>query len=316
MSVAARGASRLGLGGRSRNAHSYGGAKERRAKTSGASSRPSSATAGRESRLPLAKMKVNKSRAPQIDVAGGLTSIGKLLARLLSLLLVCVGLVAVSIGLLAGYRWLTTIEYFTIKDVQVTGVNRMSREDVLAQAELRPGMNLLAVNMENVEFLLDKNPWIETAQVTRVLPDTLKIRVTEREPSYLVQYEDSLCYADAEGRIIDKVKAEQFVSLPQVEVESGMERHLPVLDKLREAIAGGRTPFAMDQVAWIRLSWRYGLEVRLMDRNVLVCVGVDDWKNNLAHMGLVWANLEKRGELDHAAIISAQNSKVWVEKHG
>jgi len=317
VSVAARGPSRLGIGGRSRNAHSYGGGKDRRSKaaTSSASSR-SAGTAGRESRLPLAKMKVNRSRAPQIDVAGGLTSLGKLFTKLCSLVLACVILVAVSIGLLAGYRWLTTIDYFTIRDMQITGVNRMSKEDVLAQAELRPGMNLLAVNMENVESMLTKSPWIESAQVTRVLPDTLKIRVEERAPSYLVQYEDSLCYADSEGRIIDKVKADQFVSLPQVEVESGMERHLPVLEDLRKAIAAGKTPFSLDQVAWIRLSWRYGLEVRLMDRNVLVCVGVDDWKNNLAHMGLVWANLEKRGELDRAAIISAQNSKVWVEKHG
>ncbi|MFP5239778.1 MAG: cell division protein FtsQ, partial [Acidobacteriota bacterium] len=59
-----------------------------------------------------------------------------------------------------------------------------------------------------------------------------------------------------------------------------------------------------------------GLEIRLMDRNVLLCVGVDDWQNNLTHLGLVWSNLQKRGELDQAAIISAQNHKVWVEKHG
>ena len=112
------------------------------------------------------------------------------------------------------------------------------------------------------------------------------------------------------------MQADKFVSLPQVEVESGMERHLPILEELRKAIAAKQTPFGLDQVAWIRLSWRYGLEVRLMDRNVLLCVGVDDWKNNLTRLGLVWTNLVKRGELDLAAIISAQNRKVWVEKHG
>ncbi|MFZ5425724.1 MAG: cell division protein FtsQ/DivIB [Thermodesulfobacteriota bacterium] len=312
MSSSARGPSRLGIGvGKSRNAHSYGGGADRRARASS-----SSRTAGRESRLPLARMKVNRSRAAGTGTVGRISLIGGLFAKLCTLVLACVVLVAVSIGLLAGYRWLTTIDYFTIRELQIAGNNRMSHDDVMAQAELSQGMNLLAVNMENVESLLGKNPWIEAAQVTRVLPDTLKIRVVEREPSYLVQYEDSLCYADGEGRIIDKVRADQFVSLPQVEVESGMERHLPVLEELRKAIAAKQTPFGLDQVAWIRLSWRYGLEVRLMDRNVMVCVGVDDWKSNLAHMGLVWENLAKRGELDHAAIISAQNQKVWVEKHG
>lgn len=313
MSVAARGASRLGLGqGKSRNAHSYGGGRDHRSKIT------AQRTANRESRLPLAKLKVNRGRsvAPAYTSPGGLAKIGGLFARLCSLVAVCVLLVGVSVGLLAGYRWLTTIDYFTIRDMQITGNSRMSKEDVLAQAELVPGRNLLAVNMENVEALLVKNPWIESAQVTRVLPGTLKIRVQEREPSYLVQYEDKLCYADGEGRIIDTVQSDQFVSLPQVEVESGMERHLPVLEELRKSVAAKQTPFGLDQVAWIRLSWRHGLELRLMDRNVLICVGVDDMKGNLAHMGLVWANLTKRGELDQVGLISAQNRKVWVEKHG
>ncbi len=303
--------SRLGLaGGRNRNAHDYGGGRDRRSKIT------ASRAGTRESRLPLARMKVNRTRGVAGTGVGRISLVGGVFARLCTLVLACVVLVAVSVGLLAGYRWLTTIDYFTIRELQITGLKRMAREDVIAQAELTPGMNLLAVNMENVESLLSRNPWIEAAQVTRVLPDTLRITVAEREPSYIVQYEDSLCYADGEGRIIDKVQAENFVSLPQVEVESGMERHLSLLEGLRKAIANKQAPFGLDQVAWIRLSWRYGLEIRLMDRNVLLCVGVDDWKNNLSHLGLVWANLNKRGELDQAAIISAQNRKVWVEKHG
>ena len=307
---------RLGLSaGKNRNAHSYGGGKDSRAKIT------ASRTGAREGRLPLAsmipgaKVKVNRVRGGTAAGAGGTSLMGGLFARLCTLVVACVVLVAVSIGLLAGYRWLTTIEYFTIRDVQITGLTRMTAQEVLDQADVHQGMNLLAVNMENVESQLRGSPWIESAQVTRVLPDTLKIRVSEREPSYLVQYEDSLCYADDEGRIIDKVKPDKFVSLPQVEVESGMERHLPILEELRRAVADKASPFGLDQVAWIRLSWRYGLEIRLMDRNVLLCVGVDDWKNNLAHLGLVWGDLVKRGELEQAAIISAQNHKVWVEKH-
>lgn len=308
MSAVERGASRLGLGAaKGRNAHGYGAvSREKRARQTAAR------TAARESRLPLVRARVNRSRTARTS-SGKLTAFG-LISRLFTLMIVCVGLVAISVGLLAGYRWMTTLNYFSIKDVQVAGLNRMSREDLLAQAEVSPGMNLLAVNMESVESQLTRNPWIESASVTRVLPDTLKIRVVERDPSYLVQYEDKLCYADGEGRIIDTVRPGKFVSLPQVEVEAGMERHLGLLEALRKDLAQGKAPFGMDQVAWIRLSWRYGLEIRLLDRNVLLCVGVDNWKQNMTHINLVWANLAKRGELDQAAIISSQNKKVWVEK--
>ncbi len=311
MSVAAKGVSRLGLGSsKSKNPHSYGGGKDSRAKVT------ASRTAARDGRLPLARVKVNRSRGVAQPSMNKVAMLGGLMTRMFTVMAASVLLVAVSIGLLTGYRWLTTINYFSIKDVQVTGTKRMAKEDVLTQAEIKPGMNLLAVNMENIEGLLSGNPWIESSQVTRVLPDTLKIRVVEREPSFLVQFEDRLCYADGEGRIIDTVASDTFVSLPQVEVESGMERHLAILEELSKAIAGKKAPFDLDQVAWIRLSWRYGLEIRLMDRNVLLCVGVDDWKTNLSHLNRVWANLAKRGELDLAAIISAQNHKVWVEKHG
>jgi len=304
--------SRLSLSGKSNNSHSYGGGKESRDQS--AASR-AGRSAAKEGRLPLVKVKVNRqTREP--DGAKKASRMGTLFTRLCTLIIGCVVLVALSIGLLVGYRWLTTIDYFTIKDIQVTGNSRMATPDVLTQAEVRPGMNLLAINMENIEGLLTKSPWIESAQVTRVLPDTLKIRVAEREPSYLVQYEDKLCYADASGRIIDAARPDKFVSLPQVEVESGMERHLPILEDLRRAIADKKTPFGLDQVAWIRLSWRYGMEVRLMDRNILLCVGVDDWKNNLTHLGLVWNDLVKRGELNQTAVISAQNHKAWVEKRG
>jgi len=299
--------SRLSLSGKSSNDRSYGDGKKSRTKT------VASRTAAREGRLPLVKVKVNRQTTTE---ASGKSRLGSLFARLFTLVAACALLVALSIGLLAGYRWLTTINYFTIKDIQVTGNSRMQTPDVLDQAEVHPGMNLLAVNMENIEALLTKSPWIESAQVTRVLPDTLKIRVAEREPSYLVQYEDKLCYADDKGRIIDGAQPDKFVSLPQVEVESGMERHLPMLEELRRAIADKKTPFGLDQVAWIRLSWRYGMEIRLMDKNVLLCVGVDDWKNNLTHLGLVWNDLVKRGELDQTAVISAQNHKAWVEKRG
>ena len=312
MSATAKSPSRLSLSGKSSNAHSYGGGKQSRAKVI------ATRTAAREGRLPLAKVKVNRQRGktPQRDKATPSGRIGAFFTWLCTLVVACVLLVAVSIGLLAGYRWLTTISYFTIKDIQVTGNSRMATPDLLTQAEVHPGMNLLAVNMENVEALLTKSPWIESAQVTRALPDTLKIRVVEREPSYLVQYEDKLCYADAQGRIIDAAQPDKFVSLPQVEVESGMERHLPMLEELRQAIADKQTPFGLDQVAWIRLSWRYGMEIRLMDKNMLLCVGVDDWKNNLTHLGLVWNDLAKRGELDQTAVISTQNHKAWVEKRG
>ena len=70
-------------------------------------------------------------------------------------MIVCVGLVAVSVGLLAGYRWMTTLNYFSIKDVQVAGLNLMTREDLLRNLPGEPSLKGAANRLAN-EYLEGK----------------------------------------------------------------------------------------------------------------------------------------------------------------
>ncbi len=243
-----------------------------------------------------------------------LKSVGGFVARLMTMGFAAVLIAAVSVGLLAGYRWLTTVNYFCLTNVEIQGVGRLPTDHVRALAEITPGDNLLALDMEKIRTALGRDPWIETASVKRVLPGTVSIQVVERVPAYLVHYEGALYYCDESGRIIDKVAAGDFVSLPQIEVEAGMEKRLALLADLKKTVAENRAPFNLGQVGWIRLSWGRGLEVQLMDTGILLCIGSENWQQNLYRLNLVWADLKRRGELDRVGIITAQGDKVWVEK--
>ena len=106
----------------------------------------------------------------------------------------------------------------------------------------------------------------------------------------------------------------KFISLPNLEIESGMERHLWLLAELRKQCEQGKAPFTMDQVGWLRLSWRRGMEVQLMEKPLLFCLGVENFNKNLLRLTQVWANLGKRNELGEVALMSSQNERVWVEK--
>ncbi len=244
----------------------------------------------------------------------GMPSVTGIAAKTGVFVLVTVFLAAVSVGLLAGYRWLTTVNYFALTNITVNGLSRLGKEHVFEKAELVYGANVLSLNIDKIKAELTSDPWVDTASVKRVLPGTLEINVTERVPVFLVQYEGSPYYADASGKLIDKVEPGAFVSLPQIEIEAGMEKHLDLLTKLREMAASSHTPFTMDEVAWIRLSWGRGLEVRLMNQDVSLCMGSKDWERNLYRLNLVWADLKKRNELGRVAQITAQDDKVWVEK--
>jgi cell division protein FtsQ len=270
----------------------------------------------------IVKSRGNRNRTardggPRLSMPGvHFGGVGRLFTRLLSLALCGAVVLTVSVGLLAGYRWLTTINYFALQNVAVTGCSRLSEEHVREVAGLTPGVNVLSLSLDRMRGELGREPWIDSVTVKRVLPGTISLDVHEKTPSYLVQYQGTLYYADEAGRIIDKVEPGQFVSLPQIEVEAGMEKHLALLADLRRAMAEHRVPFDLGQIAWLRLSWGRGLEIRLMDSGILLCLGSKQWERNLSRMNLVWTDLRRRGELDKIALITAEGDKVWVEKRG
>ena len=251
-------------------------------------------------------------RMPSVSLGG----VGKLFTRAVSMAFMGAILLAVSVALLAGYRWLTTVNYFALQSATITGCSRLSEEHIRQVAGLSPGVNVLSLSMDRMRSDLAREPWVDAVTVKRVLPGTVVVDVKEKAPSYLVQYQGTLYYADEVGRIIDKVEPGQFVSLPQIEVEAGMEKHLALLADLRRAVAEHQVPFDFGQIAWLRLSWGRGLEIRLMDPGILLCLGSKEWRRNLSRMNLVWTDLRRRGELDKVGLITAEGDKVWVEKRG
>jgi cell division protein FtsQ len=249
---------------------------------------------------------------PAVSLGG----VGRLFTRAVSMAFMAALVLAVSVALLAGYRWLTTVNYFALQNAPISGCSRLSEDHIREIAGLTPGVNVLSLSMDRMRADLAREPWVDSVTVKRLLPGTIVVEVKEKSPSYLVQYQGTLYYADEVGRIIDKVAPGQFVSLPQIEVEAGMEKHLPLLADLRRAVDDHRVPFDLGQIAWMRLSWGRGLEIRLMDTGILLCLGSQQWQRNLARMNLVWTDLRKRGELDKIALITAEGDKVWVEKRG
>lgn len=65
-------------------------------------------------------------------------------------------------------------------DLQTDGV--IPVEQLLRWAGVRKGDNLFALDLARVKRDLERVPQIESAAVERVLPQSLKVRVTEREP--------------------------------------------------------------------------------------------------------------------------------------
>jgi cell division protein FtsQ len=97
---------------------------------------------------------------------------------------------AVIVGLLlfAGYRAAASASFFQARNVDVSGTTRVNADEV--RAIVRKGVAQTGVwraDLDAISRDLKKVAWVREAIVSRVLPDGLRVRVTEREPRAVVR---------------------------------------------------------------------------------------------------------------------------------
>jgi cell division protein FtsQ len=102
---------------------------------------------------------------------------------------------------------------FTVQDVEVEGRDVTPREDVLKAIDAERGTPIFGINPARVKKQLESLPWVRTASVERHLPDTLYIRLTEREPLALWQHQGKMALIDRDGTVITSDHLDQYSAL-------------------------------------------------------------------------------------------------------
>lgn len=97
---------------------------------------------------------------------------------------------AVVVGALvfAGYRAAASASLFQVRRVDVQGTARASTEEI--QTLVRHEASKAGVWQADLTALsarIERVPWVRTAVVSRVLPDGLRVRITERVPRVVVR---------------------------------------------------------------------------------------------------------------------------------
>src|SRR5690349_970940 len=100
-----------------------------------------------------------------------------------------IGVIAI-IGLIAfvGYRAAASASFFQVRTIETRGASRASVEDI--KGVVRHDVSQTGVwraDLQELSGHLERLPWVRTAVVTRVLPDGIRVRITEREPRAVVR---------------------------------------------------------------------------------------------------------------------------------
>lgn len=222
-------------------------------------------------------------------------------------------LMTISFAFLAAYRYVTTMEAFSLEKIEVHGTRHLDPEDVVAASGVLVGQNILGLNIAEKQALLSGHPWIRNVVVKRELPDSLTFTVEEKEASFWVSDGGRLNYAEKNGLVIAPVEPKKLVALPILKVEKNAEAALPRLVALVNRLDGQGLPFGLADIGWVVVAKDFSVKMQMQRRPLLLTLSLMQFEENVTAVNMAWRDLERRGELSAVRSISAFRGKACVE---
>jgi cell division protein FtsQ len=110
-------------------------------------------------------------------------------------------------------RYVRSSPRFVVSEIVTSGGKHRGPDELAGIAGVAKGQNVFTIDLDRSRARLVSDPWIESAEVTRQLPGTISIRVSEREPAGLVAMPEGTYLVTREGAIIKRVEAGDPVEL-------------------------------------------------------------------------------------------------------
>lgn len=101
----------------------------------------------------------------------------------------------------------------SVEQMFVIGRRETPRSQVMDAVGADHGSPILAIDIEAARQRLLALPWIREASVERLLPDTVVVRITEREPLALWQNQGAFALIDRQGEVIQRSGLGRFAHL-------------------------------------------------------------------------------------------------------
>lgn len=106
--------------------------------------------------------------------------------------------------------------WFEIREVRVTGLRTVTREDVMNRLQLDARATLLSVSPAQLEVRASAHPWIKSAAVSRLPMHALSVEITERRPAAVLKAASATYLLDEEGAVLTAMAEHEYEELPVV----------------------------------------------------------------------------------------------------
>lgn len=115
------------------------------------------------------------------------------------------------------------------EQIEIAGNHVVARQAIVDRFYLDRGRSVLRVPLEDRRRGLEALPWVEQASVQRILPNRIRVEVTERTPVAFLRSGTDLSLIDAHGVILDRPGGQEY----QFAIVTGVPESLSREDRER-----------------------------------------------------------------------------------
>ena len=124
---------------------------------------------------------------------------------------------------------------FVLNQINISGERNIPKEDILSIFNAQEYKTIFDINLVKIYNNLLLNKWIETVQIERILPNSIKIKIVEKKPLAIWQTKSGNKLITKSGQVISIIKSTLFQNqLPIIIGEEGNKNAFLILQILKE----------------------------------------------------------------------------------
>jgi len=254
----------------------------------------------------------------------GLKGLGRLVkvALIAAATLAAIGLIVVL--LLAGYLYVSKSTYFTIKSINISGIEQTRGEEIKEAAGLDQDVNIWTFKADEAEAAIGTLPWLSEVRVIKKWPDTVLIDVKEHKPRVLATVLGRLHYMNDKGVAFRELAPGENPSLPIVSgfseddlltlgprVRSALKEVFWLVD----ALGARNDEFRLDNISEINYDMVRGLTLFTKSGGLEVKIGFGQYEEKFRRLGRVLAHLKMQGKYEGLVYINLEASPRVIVRY-
>ncbi|MBN1930064.1 MAG: FtsQ-type POTRA domain-containing protein [Desulfobacterales bacterium] len=225
------------------------------------------------------------------------------------------GLVILSLIFILSYDFVTQCDYFKAKNVKVEGRVRLTLQEVIEQARIHTGTNILSANLTTARKRLLSHPWIAAAEVRRELPGSIYIRIKEHKPIAVVCLNQKFIIND-QGKIFKKWEASDPENIPIInglditDIDIFGQSPGIVFNAVMDILKLGQKPesiVSIDSIKRIDVDREIGITIYAFEHSKAIKLGYNDYPSKFKQLKNVLFYLKKRSDFSDFDSIDLNN---------